>query len=148
MTEENLAEKNPAFSFCPSGKFRFAKQEKIGTALGRFRVFKYAEILKRRNGNFQKLGKIEKHMREIPILGNVFLTGRNDARFILAPLPEEMRFSKHGNLEARRQEKPIFKNVSFLAIIHRKLSFFNIGKIWQDARGKKSFSNTRIIWIA
>ena len=97
MTEENLAEKNPAFSFCPSGKFRFAKPEKIGTALGRFRVFKYAEILKRRNGNFQKLGKIEKHMREIPILGNVFLTGRNDARFILAPLPEEMRFSKHGN---------------------------------------------------
>lgn len=28
---------------------------------------------------------------------NVFLTGRNDARFILAALPEEMRFSKPRN---------------------------------------------------
>ena len=97
MTEENLAGKNPAFSFCLSGKFRFGKSGKSGTAPGRNGVFEYAEILERRNENFQKSGKIEKHMRENPILENVFLTGRNDARFILAALPEEMSFSKPGN---------------------------------------------------
>jgi len=66
MTEENLAGKNPAFSFCLSGKFRFGKSGKSGIMRGRNGVFEYTEILKRRNGNFQKPGKIEKHMRENP----------------------------------------------------------------------------------
>ena len=46
---------------------------------------------------FKNREKLKNICGKIPIMENVFLTGRNDARFILAALPEEMRFSKPVN---------------------------------------------------
>ena len=140
MTEENLAGKNPAFSFCLSGKFRFGKSGKSGIVHGRNGVFEYAEILERRNGNFQKSGKIEKHMRENPIFENVLLTGRNDARFILAVLPEEMRFSKHGNSGGRADRKnPFSKTFHSWRSSTRNYRFSISGKSGRTRAGKSHF---------
>lgn len=97
---------------------------------------------------FKNREKLKNICGKIPILENVFLTGRNDARFILAALPEEMLFSKHGNSGGALAGKTHFQKC-FLPGDHlQEIIVFQYGENLTRCTREKSFSNTRIIWIA